>query len=399
MDSIDKLTAQVEDMKVELTDQSMFLPQVKLLSKGGEHAEGCVQINDRRRLPISYVSSGTGTPMPLLKTAMTTVCENDCQYCSFSCQRDAPRQSFTPDELAAAFMAVYRKGYVKGFFLSSGIVGGGVRTQDRILATGEILRSRYHYQGYMHMKIMPGAEKGQVLRAMQLADRLSINLEAPTAASLQQIAPSKPALTQLDERLHWINQIRDSLPAYQGWKGRWPSSTTQFVVGSGELANDRDFLNFTQHLHRQRKLKRVYFSGFTPIVGTPLALRPRQEPLRLLRLYQSAFLIRDYGCSTDELSWLEDGFLDIHKDPKVSMAERDFLHCPLEVNKAAYEQLIRIPGIGTKTARLILAARRYRTIQDASSLRKLGVNSDRAIPFLLLNGKQAERQLTFSFYS
>ncbi|MBI9051258.1 MAG: hypothetical protein JEZ00_17680 [Anaerolineaceae bacterium] len=399
MESIEKLSALVEDMALEVTDQSLCLPKVKLLPRLDQHREARVSINnDQWRLPISYVSAGPGGPMPLLKTALTTVCENDCRYCSFSCQRDSPRQTFTPDELASVFMAVYEKKYVKGLFLSSGITGGGVRTQDKIIATAEILRFRYRFQGYIHMKIMPGAEKAQVFRAMQLADRVSINLEAPTALALVEIAPSKPVLNQLDQRLYWVNQIRDSMHPYQGWKGRWPSSSTQFVVGSGETANDRDFIKLTQHLHQQRQLRRVYFSGFNPIQGTPFAERPKQEPLRVLRLYQSAYLLRDYGYVADELSWQSDCSLDIHKDPKVSSAERLFLHQPLEINQADYEQLIRIPGIGPKTARVILSERKHHLIGDSSSLKKLGVNTNRAIPFLLLNGKKADRQLQFSFY-
>jgi predicted DNA-binding helix-hairpin-helix protein len=399
MEAMQKLSAIVDDMELEVTAQSLNKPKVKLLPGLDQHREARVSINnDQWRLPISYVSAGGAGPMPLLKTALTTVCENDCRYCSFSCQRDAPRQTFSPDELAAVFMAVYEKGYVRGIFLSSAILGGGVRTQDRILDTGEILRQRYGFKGYIHMKIMPGAEKAQVFRAMQLADRVSINLEAPTQNALVEIAPSKPVLNQLDERLFWVNQIRETMAPYHGWKGRWPSSSTQFVVGSGESASDRDFINLSQHLHHRRQLRRVYFSGFNPIPGTPFEMRPKQEPLRVLRLYQSAYLLRDYGYVADDLHWEEDGSLDIHKDPKVSSAERLFLHHPLEVNRAGYEQLIRIPGIGPKTARVIMAERRHHMISDSSGLKKLGVNIDRAIPFLLLNGKKAHQQLFFSFY-
>ncbi len=398
MDSIEKLCTQTDEMDVEITEQSVYQPEVKLLSGRNRFGDGGVSIDDRKRLPISYVNAGAAGPMALLKTAMTTVCENDCTYCSFSTHRDGPRQTFTPDELAAVFMAVYNKGYVKGFFLSSGIVGGGIHTQDKLLSAGEILRYRYGFRGYLHMKIMPGAERSQVLRAMQLANRVSINLEAPTINALQRIAPSKPLLPALDERLLWINQIRENLPPYQGWQGKWPSSSTQFVVGGGENTTDREYLSLTENLHRRKKLSRVYFSGFNPVSGTPLAGQLKQEPLRVLRLYQSAFLIRDYGYESTELDLFEDGFLDIHKDPKVSMAERIYADQPLEVNRAEYEQLIRIPGIGPKTARCILHARRDRTILDAAGLKKLGVNTERALPFVLMNGKQAERQLFFSFY-
>jgi predicted DNA-binding helix-hairpin-helix protein len=398
MESVEKLSLISADMAVEITDQSLTLPQVKRLGGRGEHGEGRVCIDGKRELPISYVNAGAAGPMPLLKTALTTVCENNCQYCSFSCQHDSPRQTFTPDEMAATFIAVIRKGYVKGIFLSSGIVGGGVRTQDKLLAAGEIMRHRYHYGGYIHMKIMPGAEKEQVLRAMQLSDRVSINLEASTGSALHTIAPTKPELPQLDERLMWINQIRDTLPPSLGWKGKWPSSCTQFVVGSGEPSTDADFLSLTYDLHNKRKLARIYFSGFTPISGTPFEGHPKQEPLRVLRLYQSAFLMRDYGYGSDEVCLSQDGFLDIHMDPKVSLAERQFIHQPLEVNLAEYEQLIRIPGIGPKTAKTILRARRMHTIRDTAGLKKLGVNVDRAVPYILMNGKKAERQLLFSFF-
>ena len=398
MDAIEKLSFMREDMALEVTEQSLTLPEITYLPGRDEHNEGRIRVDDRRQLPISYVSAGAGGPMPLLKTALTTVCENNCRYCSFSCERDSRRQSFSPDEMAAVFMAVIRKGYVKGIFLSSGIVGSGAHTQDKILATGEILRYRYRFDGYLHMKIMPGAEKAQVYRAMQLADRVSINLESPTSSALGEIAPKKPALPQLDERLVWVNQIREHMPPSLGWKGRWPSSCTQFVVGSGEPSTDADFLSLTYELHNLRKLTRIYFSRFNPIPGTPFEGRPKQEPLRVLRLYQSAFLMRDYGYAEDEMCVQPDGFLDIHKDPKISFAERQFLHQPLEVNQADYEQLIRIPGIGPKTAKTILRARKQHTILDAAGLKKLGVNVERAIPFVLMDGKKADRQLSFSFY-
>ena len=224
-------------------------------------------------LCISHAALPNGKQIRLLKTLLTSACERNCFYCPFRAGRDYRRLTFKPDELAQAYHSLHRAGAAQGIFLSSGIVAGGIRTQDALIATAEILRKKYQYNGYIHLKLMPGAEYDQVYRAMQLAERVSINLEAPNSTRLERLAPKKQFMDELLKPLQWVEQIRQSQPAQLGWKGRWPSTTTQFVVGAaGE--SDLELLSTTAHLHEQVRLARAYFSAFRPLEDTPLEGQP-----------------------------------------------------------------------------------------------------------------------------
>ena len=210
-----------------------------------------------------------GQSIKLLKTLLTSACERDCYYCPFRAGRDFRRATFKPDEFAALFMNLHRVGAAEGVFLSSGVTGGGVRTQDKLLDTADILRHKLGFRGYIHLKVMPGVEKAQVERAMQLADRISVNLEAPNSERLAQLAPHKVFMEELLQPLKWVEEIRRSQPAYKGWKGRWPSTVTQYVVGGAD-ESDLELLTTTNWLHRNVRLGRAYFSAFSPIRDTPL---------------------------------------------------------------------------------------------------------------------------------
>ncbi|MGE5223630.1 MAG: radical SAM protein, partial [Omnitrophica WOR_2 bacterium] len=237
---------------------------------------GCTQIKAGQRPDDIFISRAVipgGKQIKLLKTLQTSACERNCYYCPFRAGRDFKRATFKPDEMAKTFMALNRAGLAEGIFLSSGIAGGGIRTQDQLIATAEILRKKMGFQGYLHLKIMPGAEKAQVERTMQLADRVSINLEAPNTRRLLALAPRKEFMEELLEPLKWVEEIRRRQPGYQGWKGYWPSTTTQFVVGAaGE--SDLELLQTTEYLYRQLRLKRAYFSAFSPVQDTPLENLP-----------------------------------------------------------------------------------------------------------------------------
>ncbi|MBN1440445.1 MAG: radical SAM protein [Anaerolineales bacterium] len=326
----------------------------------------------------------------MLKSLLTSVCENNCAYCGIRWARDSRRVTFTPDEMADLFLQLQRIGACEGLFLSSGIAGGGVHTQDRLIAAAEIIRRR-GYQGYLHLKIMPGAERGQVEQAMRLSNRVSINLEAPTAESLASIAPKKRAEV-LFEPLRWIEDIRRTQDPRETWNGRWPSSSTQFVVGAaGE--SDRDLLRMAQRLRREAGLARVHYSPFDPAEGTPLEEAPPENPLRTFRLYQADFLIRDYGFSAEELLEERDR-LPLNVDPKLDYARAHFSDAPVEVNRADRLDLLRIPGIGPQTAARILKARtggsRIRSIED---LKRLGINTRRISEFILVDGRKIGSQM------
>ncbi len=333
-----------------------------------------------------------GKRVKLLKTLLSSACERDCYYCPFRAGRDFRRATFKPQEFAELFMKLNQANFAEGIFLSSGIAAGGANTQNKILDTADILRNRLGFRGYMHLKIMPGAEKGQVERMMQLADRVSVNLEAPNTERLAKLAPHKIFIEELLRPLKWVEEIRQSQPAYKFWNGRYPSTVTQFVAG-GSDETDLELLTTTDWLMKSVRLKRAYFSAFHPIRDTPLENKTAVDPLREHRLYQASYLLRDYGFDLEEMPFSQDGNLPLPTDPKMAWAQKNLKEKPLEINKAERRELLRIPGIGPKNADAILQARRTGKLRELTALRKLGVVVARVAPFILLDGKRADTQL------
>ena len=328
----------------------------------------------------------------LLKTLLSSACERNCFYCPFRAGRNFERATFAPEEFARLFMQLHKADLADGLFISSALAGGGVRTQEKLLDTAEILREKMNFRGYMHVKIMPGAEKGQVLRAMQLADRVSVNLEAPNKARLAKLAPRKVFWEELLQPLRWINEIRKTQPAHEAWKGKWASSTTQFVAGGAD-ESDLELLSTTARGYRDLGLARAYFMAFNPVPDTPMENKSPTPALRELRLYQASFLLRDYGFDLEELPFTTDENLPLPTDPKEAWAEINLKHAPTEVNDATPRDLLRIPGVGPKSVQKIISARRVHQLRDLSQLKKLGISTKRAAPFILLGGKRAARQV------
>ena len=365
-------------------------------------AKPCLREDD---LHIHPAVLPNGRKTRLLKTLLSSACERNCYYCPFRAGRDFRRATFKPEDFAKLFMQLHKADLVDGLFISSGVAGGGIRTQEQLLDTTEILRNKMGFRGYIHLKIMPGAEKGQVLRAMQLADRVSVNLEAPNSKRLAQLAPKKVFMEELLRPLRWVEEIRRTEnPPIQPWRfdyrkeksssaqrGHWPSSTTQFVAGGAD-ESDLELLSTTARLYSDLHLARTYFMAFNPIPDTPMENNPPTPALRELRLYQASFLLRDYGFDLEELPFVGEGNLPLPTDPKEAWAELNLTHNPLEINQASPRELIRVPGIGPKTAKRIVSARRIRQIRDLSQLRKLGIVEQRAAPFILLGGKRMATQ-------
>jgi predicted DNA-binding helix-hairpin-helix protein len=341
-----------------------------------------------KSLPIPiYQTSAGGRRVLLLKAMLTTACERDCLYCPFRAGRRARRVTFKPEEMARTFFSVHQSGRVEGLFLSSGVFAGGVNTQDKLLDTAEILRQRLGYRGYLHLKLMPGAEQGQVLRAMQLADRVSINLEAPNEARLARLAPHKDYLEELLPPLRWAADIRRQLPARLGWQGRWASSTTQFVVGAaGE--DDVELLSTVNHLFRHLGVRRTYFEAFSPVPDTPLDGQPAEDQLRQQRLYEASYLLRDYGFEFEDLPCTPHGRLPLDRDPKRASADMTLADSPVELNLADRELLLRVPGLGLRGVGAVLRARRSHHLTDLSQLSRLGILAERAAPYITLNGRR-----------
>ncbi|HVU10289.1 MAG TPA: radical SAM protein [Phototrophicaceae bacterium] len=337
---------------------------------------------------ISNVSTPTGKK-PILKTMITTACEKNCFYCPFRAGRGKMRRvTIKPDEIAGAFDQLQRAKLADGLFLSSGIIKGGVSAQDKIIDTIEIVRRKYAYRGFVHMKLMPGSEYEQVKRAVELADRVSINLEGATAQRLSALAPKKDYTNDILQRLKWAHEIRKTLPP-----GKRTSIVTQFVVGAvGDT--DLELLSVSDQLYRQLKLARVYYSAFHPIIQTPFENLPAVASQREFRLYQASFLLRDYAWDVEDLNFMQTGNLDLATDPKKAWAEAHLRYAPLDVMHATREQLMRIPNVGPKGADAILKARQQGHLTDLGDLRKIGIRApEQAAPYILFDGRKPPEQL------
>jgi predicted DNA-binding helix-hairpin-helix protein len=383
MDPFDRLQLLSEQMELEPAEEHHEVASPPV----------CFTPKHQREVFVHPAQLPNGKTIKLLKTLLTSACERDCYYCPFRSGRDFRRATFKPDEFANVFMELNRRGIAEGAFLSSGIAGGGMRTQDQLLDTADILRNKLGFHGYLHLKIMPGAEKPQVERTMRLADRVSVNLEAPNTHRLAKLAPHKQFLDELLQPLRWVEEIRNNQPAYKGWGGRWPSTTTQFVVGGAD-ESDLELLTATSWLHKNVRLKRAYFSSFNPIRDTPLENKTATDPLREHRLYQASFLLRDYGFDLEDMPFSDNGFLPLHSDPKLVWAQLNLKDRPVEVNRAERTDLLRVPGIGLRGAEAILRARRVGRLNDLSSLQKMGIAVQRASPYILINGRRAAQQLS-----
>jgi len=389
MDALDTLADLSGQMDLEHAEES----HASTSAQEAQPAKpACFTPKEKRAAFVHPAQLPNGKQVKLLKTLLSSACERDCYYCPFRAGRDFRRATFKPQEFAELFMKLNQANAAEGIFLSSGIAAGGANTQNKILDTAEILRNKFGFRGYMHLKIMPGAEKGQVERLMQLADRVSVNLEAPNTERLKKLAPHKVFIEELFRPLKWVEEIRQSQPAYKGWNGRWPSTVTQFVAG-GSDESDLELLTTTDWLMKNVSLKRAYFSAFHPIRDTPLENKAAVDPLREHRLYQASFLLRDYGFDLEEMPFLQDGNLPLPTDPKLAWAQQNLKEKPLEINKADKRELLRIPGIGPKNADAILQARRNGKLRDLTALRKLGIVVARVAPFVLLDGRRPATQL------
>lgn len=396
MDAIGRLKLLSSQMSFEADVENRLSTGLDMPSADGYSTSAahpaCFTPKEQDQAFVHPAQLPNGKQILLLKTLLSSACERDCFYCPFRAGRDFRRATFKPEEFANLFTKLNQADAAEGLFISSGLAGGGSRTQDKLLDTADILRNKLGFRGYIHLKIMPGAEKEQVYRAMQLADRVSINLEAPNTDRLSRLAPHKIFLEELLQPLRWVDEIRKTVPAYKGWNGRWPSSVTQFVAGGAD-ESDLELLTTTEWLHKNVRLSRAYFSAFLPIRDTPLENKAAVDPLREHRLYQASFLLRDYGFDLEELPFVDGGNLPLASDPKVAWARQNLSERPVEINRAEKRELLRVPGIGPKGAEAILRARREGRLHEFSNLRKLGVAVQRAAPFVLVNGKRSPQQI------
>lgn len=353
-----------------------------------------IKPNDIQKRPkdlkpwLSSSIRSDGKRIPIVKTLMTSACEKDCFYCAWRRGRNSlRRETFKPDELAAGFNIIHQRGDAQGLFLSSGIIRGGTQTMEKTIAAVDILRRKYEFRGYVHLKLMPGAEQAAVERALQLADRVSINLEAPNTERLRKLSGTKAFTEELLAPLRAARALMKQQPAFAR-----TSMVTQFVVGAAE-ETDREIIETSTKLYAELNLARIYYSAFHPIFDTPLENHAPTDPLRELRLYQTDFLLRQYGFTFDEFAFDANGLLPLHTDPKTAYALAHPEYFPLDIQRADRNQLLRVPGLGPKSVQRLLDLRRAHTFTTIQDLKKLGADADRAAPFILLNGKPVERQL------
>jgi predicted DNA-binding helix-hairpin-helix protein len=325
-----------------------------------------------------------GGSINLMRVMQTNACSLSCGYCPTYCGGKVPRATVSPEEVATTFMDVNRKGLAQGLFLTSGVPGRATRATDRMLATLDLLRRREGFEGYIHVKLLPGAETAQVEAAARLATRISVNLEGASDAQVCELAKEKDLSGDLLPKLELAGRLYQDARA-AGRRGG--STTTQFVVGAtGE--RDRDILGLVAGLERRRLLHHAHFSAFQPVVGTPFENRAPTPAARESRLYQAEHLLREYGFNFEELAFRDDGNLPLEQDPKTAWALAHPERFPLELMRAPLELLLRVPGIGPRAARTLVQVRRHTVLRDSRDVRRFGIDTVRAGFYLTLRDRR-----------
>lgn len=340
---------------------------------------------------ICHSFSADGRCISLLKILFTNECVFDCKYCINRASNDVPRASFTPEEVCSLTMEFYKRNYIEGLFLSSGVLKTPDYTMDLIYQTIWKLRREYHFHGYIHVKAIPGADPLLIERVGFLTDRMSVNLELPTSEGLKQLAPHKTRkkiLAPMRQIQTGIQNNKNELMVYRGAPAFVPAGqSTQMIIGATP-ETDYQLVSVAEALYDNYDLKRVFYSAFVP-VNTDLALPalPGGPPLlREHRLYQADWLLRFYGFKATELLSEKRPNFNVLLDPKCDWAVRNLGDFPVEVNRADYLILLRVPGIGVKSAQRIVSARKSCKL-DFDTLKKLGVVLKRAHYFITCMGK------------
>lgn len=384
------------------TDKMTLQRKLEILSDAAKYDVSCSSsgvgrkgdgtgIGNTSAAGICHSFSSDGRCISLLKILFTNECIYDCKYCINRRSNDVPRASFTPDEICELTIQFYRRNYIEGLFLSSGIIHSPTYTMELIYEAVYKLRTLYRFQGYIHVKAIPGADPLLIQRLGLLADRMSVNLELPTAEGLKTLAPNKHRkniLAPMRQIQQGIVQNKEEIVVYKHASSFVPAGqSTQMIVGATP-ESDYHLMMVAENLYKKFDLKRVYYSAFVNVnEDSELPALPGGPPLlREHRLYQADWLLRFYGFEAGELLSEEKPNFNVLLDPKADWALRHLEQFPVEVNRADYQTILRVPGIGVKSAQRIVRARRNGNL-SFEDLKKIGVVLKRALYFITCNGR------------
>lgn len=376
------------------------LDKLKILAESAKYDVSCAssgtsrshkkgQIGSAEGWGICHSFAEDGRCISLLKIMLTNNCIYDCAYCINRRSNDLPRATFSVTELVNLTIEFYRRNYIEGLFLSSGVVRNPDYTMERLVKVVKDLRQVYRFNGYIHLKSIPGASQELVNEAGLYADRMSVNIEIPNEQSLQLLAPEKDfqsVFTPMRYIQQGMLQSAEERKKYRHAPHFVPAGqSTQMIVGATS-DSDKDILHLTSALYKRPSMKRVYYSGFVPVNGYDNRLPALKQPplVRENRLYQADWLLRFYNFKVDEI--VDDSYpdLDLEIDPKLAWALRHPEAFPVDINRADYEMLLRVPGLGVKSAKMILTARRYSRLGTAH-LKQIGVVLKKAQYFITCN--------------
>ena len=376
------------------------LDKLKILAESAKYDVSCAssgtsrshkkgQIGSAEWWGICHSFAEDGRCISLLKIMLTNNCIYDCAYCINRRSNDLPRATFSVTELVNLTIEFYRRNYIEGLFLSSGVVRNPDYTMERLVKVVKDLRQVYRFNGYIHLKSIPGASQELVNEAGLYADRMSVNIEIPNEQSLQLLAPEKDfqsVFTPMRYIQQGMLQSAEERKKYRHAPRFVPAGqSTQMIVGATS-DSDKDILHLTSALYKRPSMKRVYYSGFVPVNGYDNRLPALKQPplVRENRLYQADWLLRFYNFKVDEI--VDDSYpdLDLEIDPKLAWALRHPEAFPVDINRADYEMLLRVPGLGVKSAKMILTARRYSRL-GTSHLKQIGVGLKKAQYFITCN--------------
>ncbi len=368
---------------------------VSCSSSGGKRKNENKGLGNAEGMGICHSYTEDGRCVSLLKILLTNFCIFDCAYCVTRKSNDIKRAAFTVQEVVDLTINFYRRNYIEGLFLSSGIFKDADYTMERLVRVAKKLRQEHKFNGYIHLKTIPGASEELIKEAGLYADRLSVNIELPTEQSLQKLAPEKnysEILVPMGNIKEQLVQAKEESKLFKAAPAFAPAGqSTQLIVGASS-ENDQQILQLSDSLYKNYSLKRVYYSGYVPVSSDnrlPIITEP--PIIRENRIYQADWLMRFYGFDVKEIVDDQHPNLDLEIDPKLSWALRNRYAFPVEINTADYEMILRVPGIGVKSAQKIVSARRFAPL-TFEHLRQMGVVLKRAKYFITCQTKSLHRQ-------